>query len=256
LKVEFLCGGPKQEAGRDGVPLRACPSGNRKAMGLLHGDLPSADRHFTEALAKAPLENQYQARNGLYRARIRAGAVARTYKEFKAEWGMFEALAQQCVAERRADQLEALLAAHGQARPEDANLAAWDVELKWLKKDYEGALKLIRETHKDVFARPRFRWKRDHYLVRCLVKLGKSQEAIGEAESLTKARRPNPVLVILAHAAHGGAKEAVAAVEKIGPDQVSLSACYRDPDLGPMLKSGPFRAFRDKFPEPKQEMEQ
>jgi hypothetical protein len=31
--------------------------------------------------------------------------------------------------------------------------------------------------------------------------------------------------------------------------------CYRDPDLGPILRSEPFRRFRERFPEPKFQFE-
>jgi hypothetical protein len=155
--------------------------------------------------------------------------------------------------ERNAGQLTALLAAYRQAHPDDPNLPAWDLEVTWLHKDYGAAWKLLAEHRDGLLARPPFRWKRDDYLVRCLVKLNKGAEAVREAEAVVKNGQGNPVLLVLAHAARGGAREAVAAVEQLPPGRARPEDFYRDPDLGPIVRSESFKAFREKFPEPKEQ---
>jgi predicted Zn-dependent protease len=223
----------------------------RGEAALLHGNGREAERHFAAALAKAPAAQRWQFRNGLYRARIKMGDVLRTYKEFAAEARLFETLAQLCVRENNPGQLEALLGERRKARPEDRSLPSWGLELLWLKKDYEGAYKVLTGPHKELLAGPRYRWKRDDYLVRCLVKLGKTKEAVKEAAALAGKGRVGQVLVLLGHAAAGDVKQVIAAVEKARPGRINLAACYRDPDLGPLLRSEAFKAFRDRFPEPK-----
>jgi hypothetical protein len=218
---------------------------------LLRGDHAGAERHFRAALAKAAPQQQWMARNGLYRARVKAGKAAEAFKEAGPE--AFEALATVCLGEKNAGQLEALLAARRKAKPADRDLPAWELELRWLKKDYEGALKLLAQHREGALAQPRWRWKRDDYLVRCLVRLRRADDAVRAAQGLRKGGEGNPVLLILAHAARGGAEEALAALEKLGRRRAHLGICYRDPDLGPMLRSEPFRAFREKYPEPKDE---
>ena len=91
----------------------------------------------------------------------------------------------------------------------------------------------------------------DSYLIRCLVKLNRADEAVKEAEALLAKKRGQPTLVVLAHAARGGAKEALDAAQRWAGRRYVLEDCYRHPDLGPMLQSEPFLAFRERFPEPK-----
>src|SRR5262249_19749504 len=94
-------------------------------------------------------------------------------------------------------------------------------------------------------------WKRGDYLVRSLVKLGRTKEAVHEAETLAKEKYNNPALLVLAHAASGGARDALAAMQRPGPVRAGVKYLYQDPDLGPLLRSDPFRSFREKYPEPK-----
>jgi predicted Zn-dependent protease len=223
----------------------------RGEAALLRGNGREAERHFAAALAKAAASQRWQFRNGLYRARIKMGAAVRTYKEFSTEPRLFETLAQLCIQDNNPAQLEALLVERRKARPEDRALPSWDLDLLWLKKDYEGAFKLLTGPDKELLAGPRYRWKRDDYLVRCLVKLGKTKEAVKEAEALAGKGRVGQVLVLLCHAAAGNVKQVIAAVEKARPGRINLAACYRDPDLGPLLRSEAFKAFRDKFPQSK-----
>lgn len=222
----------------------------RAKAAWLGGDFRAAEEHFTKALAQAAGEQQDTVRHELYRVRVKTGKVVRTYSELGGGKHLFETLAHLCVGEQDVGQLQALIAARRKSRPDDARVAFWDLEVKWLKRDYAGVLAPVTATDGSVAGRS-YCWKRDEYLVRCLVKLGKAEQAVREAEALAKLDRGNRVLLVLAHAARGGAPGAIAAVEKSRRGQVSLLACYQDDDLGPLLRSEPFRAFRQKFPQPK-----
>jgi tetratricopeptide (TPR) repeat protein len=221
---------------------------------MLAGNLAQAETQFTAALKASP-QDPVRYRHALFRARIRAGKVAATYQEFRADPQTFETLAGVCIQEENVGQLEALVAAHRKAQPEDPRLAGWGLEVKWLKKDYAGVLRLLAEDQGGVFTQPRFRWKRDDYRVRCLVKLGKTREAVQEAEALMRKRRMEGPLLVLAHAVHGGAPGAITAMAKVRGGRFASAEYYGDEDLGPLLRSEPFRAFREKFPEPKVEDE-
>ncbi|HWG44368.1 MAG TPA: tetratricopeptide repeat protein [Gemmataceae bacterium] len=218
---------------------------------LLRGDAKQAEPHFAAALAKKTPQTQWRFRNGLFRARIKAGKAADTYREIEPGTTTFESLAYLCVQDKDATQLQALIAVHRQAHPDDPNLPAWDLEVRWLKQDYDEALKLLAEHHDDVFELSRWRWKANDYQVRCLVKLKQSEEAIRAAEDAVKSQYADRTLLVLAHASAGNIQQAIATVEKSRSRTYLLRNCYRDEDLGPILRSEPFKGFREKFPEPK-----
>ena len=66
---------------------------------------------------------------------------------------------------------------------------------------------------------------------------------------MTRSSQGNRVLLILALASRGEVKQCIAALEKSGPTYL-IGNCYRDPDLGPILRSEAFQTFRERFPEP------
>jgi predicted Zn-dependent protease len=219
---------------------------------LLRGDPAGAAEAFAAALAKSTPANDWRARYGLARARVKAGKAVETYREMAARPGTFEQLANLCVQEKDAKQLQGLIDARRQAGPEDATLAAWDLEVCWLNQDHEGALKLLTEHREDVFDLPRFRWKAQDYRVRGLVKLMRTKEAVQEATTAARTRYGNRVLLVLAHAATGDVKQTIAVLEKGRSRPYLLRSCYQDPDLGPLLRGEPFRELREKFPQPKE----
>lgn len=215
---------------------------------LLRGEVKEAEGGFAAALAKAPARDRFALRNGLYRVRIKAGKVALAYQEAGGDRRAFSDLANLCMAEKNAGQLEELIAAHRKARPDDPALRAWEVDARWLKQDYEGVLKLLAG---DSLLANRYRWKTNSYRVRSLIKLKRFEEAVREAEALEK-KQGDPLLLVLAHAAAGDVKRAVAAAEKARPETFLADDFYRDPELGPILRGEPFRPFRERFPEPKE----
>lgn len=216
------------------------------------GELAAADRRFTEALKTAPQNRDWAIRDALYQTRVKAGKTVETYRELGGGRKSFDTLASVCQREKNASELESLLAAHHAATPDDTNHPGWEVEVAWLKKDYAGTLQLVKENRDDVLSRPRFRWHREDYLIRCLVHLKRSEEAVREAEAIAKTDGNRPLLLLLARATRGGVKEAVAAAEAVGPSPYQMTHFYHDPDLGPLLRSEPFAAFRQKYPEPKE----
>jgi hypothetical protein len=134
--------------------------------------------------------------------------------------------------------------------PDDADAAAWELDVKGLQKDYDGVLKLLDTEWSSEPVQRRWRAKADDYRVRCLVKLGRADEAVRTAEAGGK--RGNAVMRVLAHAAQGGPAAALAAMDEAGAPSWVVDNCYRDPDLGPLLRGAGFEAFRVRYPERKQ----
>lgn len=237
------------EHGKDRAkdPWHAFYSGE---VALLRGKPALAERSF--ATAGAPANQRWAFQRALHRAQLQAGKIVEAYRDASAGTHAFDELASLCQQEKNAAQLSALIAEHRKSDPDDSNLVAWDLDLRWLQGDYEGALKLLAAHREDVFRSPRFAFKADSHRVRCLVKLKRTDDAVREAEALLKANRMyGRMLLILAHASAGDAQRAIAAAEQKPAQQFLLEDCYRDPDLGPILRSNALRTFRERFPEPK-----
>lgn len=203
-------------------------------------------------MALTPPREHWAIRRALLRARIKAGVAVAAYREAGADRRSFDEIGNLCLWEKNAAELEALLGAHRQARPDDPWLPAWELELKWLQNDFAGALQLLTEHRQGLFATSRYRWKHADYLVRGLVKLKRTQEAVREAAALAKKKHGHAVLLVLAHAAAGDVRQTLTALDLLAPKRYLIDNCYRDPDLGPMLRSQPFAAVREKYPEPEQ----
>lgn len=219
-------------------------------LSLLRGNAAQAEKHFAAALAKAAPVEQWPYRHKLYRARIQLHKAVATYREFGPGIRPFEDLAFACVDAKEPGELESLLSEYRKDEVGGAS-AAWELDLCWLKNDYEGALRLLQEKRATRWDQQRFRFKANDYRIRCLVKLGRTDEAVKETETLWTKRYIQPDLVVLAHAAHGGLEGAIGAAERVATGRYRLEGCYAHPDLGPILRSEAYRPFRERFPEPK-----
>lgn len=219
---------------------------------LLRGDARQAARHFAAALAKGKPDEQWRLRNGLFRARVRAGEATIAYNEDKSNEGTFESLAQLCSQNKDTKQLQALLDVYRKEKPDHPNVVSWELKLLWLRKDYEGALGFLTQHREDVFSQPQFSWQAEDYRVRALVKLRRHDEAVRAAKDIVKKRSGDHLLLVLACAAAGDVPQSIAAMEKPGKDAFFVRRCYEDDDLGPILRCKEFQALRAKFPEPKE----
>lgn len=219
---------------------------------LQRGAADKAAPHFAAALKEAGPQQEARFRGALFRARVRAGQAVAAYEQVEPRRRTFGELAPLCAGAKDAGQLRALLDAHRKADPDDESLPAWDLELRWLTRDYEGALRLLTEYRDGVFDEPRFRRKADEYRVRCLVRLKRPGDAVREVKALPHDGYATPVLVALAHAAAGDVGETIAVLERRKAPADLVRNCYRDEDLGPIVRGEAFGAFRQRFPEPAQ----
>jgi predicted Zn-dependent protease len=220
-------------------------------LALLSNRVDNAEQYFRRALARAKGAERHQIRQSHHRAQVRRGNVVNAYEEAGESTRNFEDLAKLCVTEKNAGQLAALIAARRKMDPDDPILAGWDVEVKMLAEDYAGALALLTKERETLSRSNQFGSKFDTLQVRSLIGLKRHDDAVREAKTLVERRRFRArILLILAHASAGQVKEAIGVADQRPRDRYLVSDCYRDPDVGPLLRAEPMRAFRDRFPEP------
>lgn len=218
---------------------------------MLRGAAEQAAEHFAAAHRRMPVRDAFTTRNALFRASVKAGKTVATYREFGPGTRAFEDLARDCVHDKNAAQLAALVTAHRQADPEDPALAMWEIEIARLNHDDDAVLKLL-DAHEKLLSQPRYRWQAHNHRVRCLIRKKQLPEALREAQAFAKKQRGPSVTLILAHAAQGDVKQTLATMESFGALNYFIGDCYHDPDLGPILRGVGFAAFRERYPESKE----
>lgn len=214
---------------------------------LLRGEASQAEASFLAAQQKSGAED-FQYRDAWLHARVRAGKAVATCRKPHADAEIILDLMGICVEERDSDQLAALITLRRQEFPEDPNLTTWDLDLLWLKKDYAAIVKLAND-HGPANALPfRRQWRFNDCLIRSLVRLHRSRDAAAELERV-KPRDSLPLLRVLVQAARGDVAQTIQTMEAIQAQPAFVAQCYSDDDLGPILKSPAFKAFRDRFPQ-------
>jgi tetratricopeptide (TPR) repeat protein len=220
----------------------------RAELLMLQGKFAAAAQQF--ALAKLKNPQDHFARLGYIRARVKLGKAADTYRELGPSQHGFLDIANQCLTLKDGMELERLLVAHRQAFPAAKNLAAWDVEAHWQKKDYAAAVKAIQADRAHLLKNQTWRWKCESYLVRGLVRLKKTEEAVQEAEAIGPRIETPQVLLALAVASSGDVPRFLKFLDTKKAQRYLVDDCYRDEDLGPLLRSEAFRAVQDRYPPP------
>ncbi|MGE3806309.1 MAG: hypothetical protein AB7K24_16695 [Gemmataceae bacterium] len=218
---------------------------------LASGALGPAEQQLKLACERGAGEaNGYLFEDALFLVRVKRGRALATCAEYGLSRRRFQALVQQCINEKQPDQLGQIIDWRRQVRPNDPGLPSWELDKRMLKKDYAGVLATILGEAK-LLARPQHQWKRDRYLVLCLIKLRRFEEAVHQAEAIVTDRSYNGDLLVLAHAAGGNVEGACAVLEQLKAPSYLISRCYADEELGPILRGPAFARFRAKYPEPK-----
>ena len=174
----------------------------------------------------------------------------KTYREFGPTPATFQALAGHCVTEKNAGQLKALLASHRENFPKAKNLLTWELETRWLNKDYQATCDMILANRHTLLVNPGTRWKCESYLVRSLIRLQQPKEALQEAETFNRRVAGPQTLLVLALASTGDVARTIAWLDAKNAPVYLIEDCYFDEDLGPILRGNAFGAFRERFPEP------
>jgi len=223
--------------------------------GELHrveGRYDKAEEAFAAGMSQ-PLNEEMRQRFQHLRvfARYKAGKGLSAYADFEPRRQVFDHLAGLFLADKDGRGLEALVAAHRKADPKDDSLPVWEAEARWLAGDYAAVVKLLHEHRKGAFADRKYQWKFQDRLVRSLARLKRFDEALQEAQAIAADQFANPLLVAVVHALAGDVPKTGAALGECMKRYDATFSFYADPDLGPILRSEPFRALRERYPEPK-----
>ncbi len=218
-------------------------------LALLKKDPGKAEELFAAVRAR-PEADAANARINWLRARIAGGKIEQTYRELGASQRAFRELASECSIAKNGTQLEALLRLHRQTFPGSSNYDALDIEVAWLKKDYEAVIRDIR-AKRTAMLKGNKRWQMEGWLVRSCVRAKKFDDAIQEAEAITNNPSGYKTLMVLALAAKGDVKKTLEYVERNATNRYFVDGLYRDEDLGPILRGDAFRSFQDRYPAPR-----
>jgi hypothetical protein len=175
---------------------------------------------------------------------------------------LFGALEQKYDAARDPAGYAALLAEHERRDPADPDLGYYRATAKWAAKDYAKAADLYRAYLEPTWAgpgpRPKLRYAWYGYntrgaperLVRALLRAGRAAEVPVVWAKMGSPAGPFGWLRVAAAAAAGDLAGAVRAVDAAVPLGGNLAGAYTDPDVGPIVRSPGFAAFRAARPEP------
>ena len=221
---------------------------HRGVVHRLRGELPAAEADLRKSLAAAKPNDRYMSRPELLRVLVEQGKTVAYFREMdETDPEVVRDLFHQCLQAKRPDQIEALLAiARLDPDKEPRYLDGVELELHWLKKDYEAVLRDF-DRNAEMFGRATFFWLKP-YRVRALVKLGRFNEALKQLDDVEPEGRV-PVLRMLVHATRGEVDRVIELAEQRIRYDYEIDDCYRNEDLGPLLRGERFARFRELFPE-------
>lgn len=120
------------------------------------------------------------------------------------------------------------------------------LDLLWLQEKYVELISFIQKYYSK-----RSRRRKEEFLIRALIKLKRTDEAIKEAENQLKKYNNDPSIpIIYAFAATGDVERTIRFTSTLlkTTKYIEASELYESEYLGPILKSPAFSAFREKFP--------
>jgi tetratricopeptide (TPR) repeat protein len=212
----------------------------------------AAEQAYAAGAARASDDDTREMfRSARVYARVEGGKGLSAYAEIGPRKKTFDQLAQLFTAGNRTNELNELLAAHRANDPADADLPVWQAEYHWLRKEYGPVVDILTE-HRALADQPLQSWRYGDRLVRSLVRLQRFADARREFNALPEKTRP-PILDTVVAAAAGDVDGTARALAAQGERGYGVLFLYRDADLGPALRSEPFRALREKYPEPPSE---
>ena len=158
----------------------------------------------------------------------------------------FDSLSWQFLNKQDAKSLGKLVDMH---RKVDQNLALWDAQLMVLAKNYASAASILQVNRAAILQKTENRWQFKNLLVRSLAHQQKTAEALRELRGLDE-KYHDRLLEALIHALAGDVAKTEQAMDLAVGEDGTTARYYSDPELGPILRSEPFKKLREKHPEP------
>lgn len=236
-------------------------------------DWQGADRAYTRGLARTTtMEAAEPFRAARVYARYKAGRGVGTYQteDDTYKTATFAQLARLIVAEKRSADLVRLVDLRRQTHPADPTLPLWRAEAFYLAGDWSAATSLLLAERGTILSSADSHFAYRDHLIRCLVRLGRYDDALAEATVAARAAaenarqnaapggpapadagpvEPNSLYVLMVRANQRNVAAATAAFEKcIADDDYDADDLYDDPEIGPALKAPAFAALRAKHP--------
>jgi hypothetical protein len=182
---------------------------------------------------------------------FRLGNAMKAYDAADNKKTAFDQLAWLFLDKKDADGLAQLIDAHRKAMADDGDVPLWDGEIRFLQKDHSAAADILKTNRQGILKNKQNAWRFKEVLVRSLAREKHVDEALAE---LKPAEDPNPdyLLTAVVHALAGDptrTETALAVATEKG--HLKTWSFYNDPDLGPILRTEPFKKIAEKYPEPK-----
>jgi hypothetical protein len=181
---------------------------------------------------------------------FRLGNGLKAYDSAQDKKSAFGQLAWLYVGNKAAAGLQELIGAHRKNSAVDGDLPLWDAQVKILQQDYAGGADILKANRQKILKNEANAWRFKDLLVRSLAHEKRADEALAELKPADEAQR-NYVLEAVVHALAGNtAKTEAVLAAGIEKKHLSTWSFYNDPDLGPILRSEPFKKIAEKYPEP------
>ncbi|MBX9681969.1 MAG: hypothetical protein K2X38_24695 [Gemmataceae bacterium] len=190
----------------------------------------------------------YLEQNVVNRAYLQKGNVKEAYQKAGRNESAFRLLADECVRQKKADELERLIAVHRENDPADPDFRWREIQLHYLRNDHAAVL---REA--DAFLKDRKANQSPiaYLRLRAMIQLKKYDEVLKETEARSETEMLVKPIYLLALAKKGDTAGVTAAMEKWSrEDTLFVGDCWADPEFAAILREPGFADLRARYPDP------
>jgi len=184
-----------------------------------------------------------------------ANRIGEAYAKVGPRRETFQQLASRLREDHDLPTLGTLIWIHAKAEPKDPKIFLWRGNLRFRKGDYESAVKELKAYRSSQADPAKINdWLFKEQLVRSLLRLKRFEEARKELRPSNKELYYNRLLDAAITAATGDVEKTEKVLEElIQIQRYEPAAFYADADLGPLLRTEPFKKLLEKYPPPKVE---
>jgi tetratricopeptide (TPR) repeat protein len=200
--------------------------------------------------------DEFRARRVEYLVKL--GRWRDAYRELPPAAHTFDQLAFELDGAGDVAGLKELMAMHEKVVPGDVEAIYWQAQVHWSRQQTREAVELFEEYAQKAAQAPgdshpalaqQMAFRTDENRVRGLVRLGRIEEARAVLEGSKMVSAMWSLQAVVA-AASGDADRLGQVLAKWAATHDGWAEFYADPDLGPLLREGPFPELRAKYPPP------
>ena len=216
---------------------------------LLRNDPDGAIHALAEAKKTGRLAAfAYQEQNIANRAYLQKGNIKEAYQKAGRDEAAFRALADECIRQKKADDLERLIAVHRENDPDDPEFRLREIQLRYLRNDHAT---VIREA--DAFLKDRKANQSPiaYLRLRAMIHLKKFDEVLKETEARNETEMFVKPIYLLALAKKGETATVISTMEKWSRDDaLFVGDCWADLEFAAVLREPRFADLRARYPDP------